>query len=73
MNNYYIKIYFSNNLYYETYMNSSLDLNEFIYELNKEFNSKDNMFIDLIENDIGYCINRNNVLFYTIEKADKQA
>jgi hypothetical protein len=68
MNKYHIIVYFSNNINFETNIESSLDLNEFTDETSKKFDAKDNIFIQFIGNDIKYCINRNNVLFYTIEK-----
>ena len=42
-------------------------MKEFIEETSKKFNAKDNIFINFIGENIKYCINRNNVLFYTIE------
>ena len=43
----------------------------FTDETSKKFDAKDNIIIQFIGNDIKYCINRNNVLFYTIEKIDE--
>ncbi len=67
MNNYHITIFFSDKINFETIIKSSLDLNEFIIEINKKFNAKDNIFINFISEDTKYSVNRNKVLFYTIE------
>ena len=67
MNKYHIVVYFSDKINFETYIDSQLDIKEFTDETSKKFNTKDNIFINFIGDDIKYCINRNNVLFYTIE------
>lgn len=67
MNKYHVVIYFSDKINVETYIGSQLDIKEFIEETSEKFNAKDNIFINFIGDDIKYCINRNNVLFYTIE------
>ena len=66
MNNYHVVVYFSDKINFETYIDSQLDIKEFTDELKEKFNAKDNIFVNFID-DIKYCINRNNVLFYTIE------
>lgn len=71
MNKYHVVVYFSDKINFETYIDSQLDINEFTDETSKKFDAKDNIFIQFIGNDIKYCINRNNVLFYTIEKIDE--
>ena len=67
MNKYHIVVYFSDKINIETYIDSQLDIKEFTNEVKEKFNTKDNIFINFIGNDIKFCINRNNVLFYTIE------
>ena len=67
MNNYHVVVYFSDKINFETYIDSQLDIKEFTDELREKFNTKDNIFINFVGDDIKYCINRNNVLFYTIE------
>lgn len=67
MNKYHVVVYFSNTVNFETYIDSQLDIKEFTDEMREKFNVKDNIFINFIGDDIKYCINRNNVLFYTIE------
>ena len=67
MNKYHVVVYFSNTVNFDTYITSSLDIKEFTDEMREKFNVKDNIFINFIGDDIKYCINRNNVLFYTIE------
>lgn len=71
MNKYHVVVYFSDKINFETYIDSQLDINEFTDETSKKFDAKDNIFIQFIGNDIKYCINRNSVLFYTIEKIDE--
>lgn len=67
MNKYRVVVYFSDKINFETYMNSQLDIKEFTDETSEKFNTKNNIFINFIGEDIKYCINKNNVLFYTIE------
>ena len=67
MNNYHVVVYFSDKINFETYIDSQLDIKEFTDELREKFNAKDNIFINFLGDDIKYCVNRNNVLFYTIE------
>lgn len=67
MNKYHVVVYFSDKINFETYIDSQLDIKEFTDELREKFNIKDNIFINFIGDDIKYCVNRNNVLFYTIE------
>ena len=67
MNKYRIVVYFSDKVNIETYITSSLDIKEFTDEMREKFNVKDNIFINFVGDDIKYCINRNNILFYTIE------
>lgn len=67
MNKYHVVVYFSDKINFETYIDSQLDIKEFTDELREKFNAKDNIFIQFIGDDIKYCVNRNNVLFYTIE------
>lgn len=71
MNKYHVVIYFSDKINFETHIDSQLDIKEFTDEMSKSFNEKNNMFINFIGNDIKYCINKNNVLFYTIELKQK--
>lgn len=71
MNEYHIKIYFSSTINFETNVKSSLDINEFTEEFSGKFDTKDNVFINFIGDDIKYCVNINNVLFYTIELTQK--
>lgn len=71
MNEYHMIIYFSDKVNFETDIESSLDLDEFTNEIREKFNTKDNIFINHINNDIVYSINRNNILFYTIELTQK--
>lgn len=71
MNNYHVVVYFSDKINFETYIDSQLDIKEFTDELREKFNAKDNIFINFIGDDIKYCVNRNNVLFYTIKLAQK--
>ena len=67
MNKYRIVVYFSDKVNIETYITSSLDIKEFTDEMREKFNVKDNIFINFVGDDIKYCINRNNILFYAIE------
>lgn len=71
MNEYHIIIYFSDKINFETYIDSQLDIKEFTNEIREKFNAKDNIFVNHINNDIVYSINRNNILFYTIELTQK--
>ena len=71
MNNYHVVVYFSDKINFETYIDSQLDIKEFTDELIEKFNAKDNIFINFLGDDIKYCVNRNNVLFYTIKLAQK--
>lgn len=71
MNEYHIKIYFSSTINFETNVESPLDINEFTKEFSGKFDTKDNVFINFIGDDIKYCVNINNVLFYTIELTQK--
>ena len=67
MNKYHVVVYFSDKINFETYIDSQLDINEFTDKIKEKFNAKDNIFINFIGDDIKYCVNRNNALFYTIE------
>lgn len=71
MNRYHVVVYFSNTVNFDTYIDSQSDIKEFIDEISEKFNAKNNIFINFIGEDIKYCINRNNVLFYTIELTQK--
>lgn len=71
MNRYHIVIYSLDKTNFETYVDSQLDINEFTDETGEKFNKKDNIFINFIGDDIKCCVNRNNVLFYTIELTRK--
>lgn len=71
MNKYHVVVYVSDKINIETYIDSQLDIKEFTDETSKKFNAKDNIFINFIGDDIKYCFNRNNVLFYTIELTQK--
>ena len=71
MNKYHVIVYFSDKINFETYIDSQLNIKEFTDETREKFNTKDNIFINFIGDDIKYCINRNNVLFYTIKLAQK--
>ena len=67
MNKYHVVVYFSDKINFETYIDSQLDIKEFTNEVKEKFNTKDNIFINFIGDDIKLCVNKNNVLFYTIE------
>lgn len=71
MNRYHVVIYSLDKTNFETYIDSQLDINEFTDETSEKFNTKDNIFINFIGDDIKCCVNRNNVLFYTIELTQK--
>lgn len=71
MNKYHIVVYFSDKINFETYVDSKLDIRKFTDKINEKFNAKDNIFINFIGGDTKYCVNRNNVLFYTIKLAQK--
>ena len=71
MNKYHVVIYFSDKINFETYIDSQLDIKEFTDEMSEKFNAKDNIFINFISNDIKYCVNKNNALFYIIELTQK--
>ena len=71
MNRYHVVVYFSDKINFETYIDSQLNIKEFTDETGEKFNTKDNIFINFIGDDIKYCVNRNNVLFYTIELTQK--
>lgn len=71
MNKYHLVVYFSDKINFETYIDSQLDIKKFTYKLGEKFNTKDNIFINFIDDDIKYCVNKNNVLFYTIELTQK--
>ena len=67
MNRYHLKIYFSNTVNYETDVDSQLDIDKFTDEIDSKFNKANNKFITFVGDDVKYSINKNNVLFYTIE------
>ena len=67
MNKYHVVVYFSDKINFETYIDSQLDIKEFTDEIKEKFNAKDNIFVNFIGDDAKFCVNRNNVLFYTIE------
>lgn len=71
MNRYHVVIYCLDKTNFETYIDSQLDINEFTDETSEKFNTKDNIFINFIGDDIKCCVNRNNILFYTIELTQK--
>ena len=71
MNKYHVVVYFSDKVNIETYIDSQLDIKEFTDEIDEIFETKDNIFVNFIGDDIKYCININNVLFYTIELTQK--
>jgi hypothetical protein len=71
MNKYHLVVYFSDKINFETYIDSQLDIKKFTDKLREKFNTKDNIFINFIGDDIKYCVNKNNVLFYTIELTQK--
>lgn len=71
MNRYHLVIYSLDKVNYETYIDSQLDINEFTDETAEKFNTKDNIFINFVGDDIKCCVNKNNVLFYTIELTQK--
>lgn len=72
MNKYHMTIYFYDEIYYETNIDSPLELDAFTSDISVKFNTKDIPFINFAGGDIKYTINRNNVLFYTIEKIDDE-
>lgn len=72
MNRYHLKIYFSNTVNYETYVDSQLDIEKFTDEIDSKFDKAKNKFILFVGEDVKYSINTNNVLFYTIEEVTKQ-
>lgn len=67
MNKYHVVVYFSDKINIGTYIDSQLDIKKFTDEVSEKFNTKNNIFINFVGDDIKFCINRNNVLFYTIE------
>ena len=67
MNKYHVVVYFSDRINFETYIDSQLDIKEFTDELEEKFDAKDNIFVNFVDVNKKYCVNRNNVLFYTIE------
>lgn len=71
MNRYHVVIYSLDKTNFETYIDSQLDINEFTDETSEKFNTKDNIFINFVGDDIKCCVNKNNVLFYTIELTQK--
>ena len=71
MNNYHVVVYFSDKINFETYIDSQLDIKQFTDELRENSNAKDNILINFVRADTKYCVNRNNVLFYTIKLAQK--
>ena len=71
MNKYRVVVYFSDKVNNEYYIDSQLDIKEFTDELKEKFNAKDNIFINFVGGDIKCCVNRNNVLLYTIKLAQK--
>lgn len=71
MNKYHLVVCFSDKINFETYIDSQLDIKEFTDEMSENFNVKDNIFVNFIGDDIKYCVNKNNVLFYTIELTQK--
>ena len=71
MNKYHVVVYFSDKINFETYIDSQLDIKEFTDEISEKFNAKDNIFVNFIGDDIKCSVNRNNVLFYTIELIQK--
>lgn len=71
MNKYRIVIYFSDKVNIETYTYSQLDKKEFTDEIEEMFDKKNKIFVNFTDVDIKYCVNINNVLFYTIELIQK--
>ena len=71
MNKYHVVVYFSDKINFETYIDSQLDIKEFTDGLREKFNAKYNIFINFLGDDIKCSVNRNNVLFYTIELIQK--
>ena len=71
MNKYHVVVYFSDKINFKTYIDSQLDIKEFTDEMSEKFNEKNNIFVNFIGDDIKYCVNKNNVLFYTIELTQK--
>lgn len=67
MNKYHVVVYFSDKINFETYIDSQLDIKEFTDELEEKFDAKDNIFVNFVDVNKKYCVNINNVLFYTIE------
>ena len=67
MNRYHVVVYFSDRINFETYIDSQLDIKEFTDELEEKFDAKDNIFVNFVDVNKKYCVNINNVLFYTIE------
>ena len=67
MNKYHVVVYFSDRINFETYIDSQLDIKEFTDELEEKFDAKDNIFVNFVDVNKKYCVNINNVLFYTIE------
>lgn len=75
MNKYRVVVYFSDKVNNEYYIDSQLDIKKFTDEIREKFNAKDNIFVNFVgfvDDDIKYCVNRNNVLFYTIELTQKR-
>ena len=71
MNKYHVVVYSFDKINFETYIDSKLDIKEFTDEMSEKFNAKDNIFVNFIGDDIKYCVNKNNVLFYTIKLTQK--
>lgn len=67
MNKYRVVVYFSDKVNIETYIYSQSDIKEFTDEIKEIFEANDNIFVNFTDVDIKCCVNKNNVLFYTIE------
>ena len=67
MNKYRVVVYFSDRTNIEYCINSQLDMKEFTDEIEEIFDTKNNIFVNFGDDCIEYCININNILFYTIK------
>lgn len=70
MNEYHIIFYFSDKVNVSTNVNSELEIKDFTEEFNMTLQKANKDFINLIGQSPQVMINRNNLLFYTIEKIE---
>lgn len=67
-NKYHIVFYFADSKNVEIYEQSNCELGEYINVFNRNFQNKECNFVNFVARKPYLMINKNNILFYTIEK-----